>query len=220
MYGISIEHAIYDIIIPSIGDTAIMLVVGFLGATLLGFALALILITTCPIGLRPNKVIYQILDFIVNIVRSFPFIILIVSLMPLARTIFGTAIGIKPAIFALIISVSALVARLLEGSFREADPCLIEAARSFGMSDLRITFTVIVGETVPSIVSNLTLASINCLSGTAMAGVVGAGGLGAVALTYGYQNFNDFIMYTTVAILIVFVMVVQYVGNHIYLKLK
>lgn len=218
--GISTEHAIYDIIIPSIGDTLVMLVAGFIGAALLGFVLALVLITTCPIGLRPNKVLYQALDFVINILRSTPFIILMISLMPLCRLIFGTAIGIKPAIFSLVISCSALVARLLESSFREADPCLVEAAQSFGMSDARITFTVIVGETIPSLISNLTLASISCLGGTAMAGTVGAGGLGAVALTYGYQNFNDFIMYTTVLIMIVIVMIVQYAGNKLYLKMK
>lgn len=218
--GITTERAIYNIIIPSIGDTLIMLALGFLGSVILGFIVSLALVTTYPKGLRPNAAVYRVLDFVVNVLRSTPFIILMIALMPTCRLIFGTAIGIKPAIFSLIISCAALVARLLESSFREADPCLIEAAKSFGMSDFRITFTVIVAESVPSIVSNLTLASVSCLSGTAMAGTVGAGGLGAVALTYGYQNFNDFIMYTTVIVLIVIVMLMQYFGNWLYVKLK
>ena len=218
--GISTEHAINDIIIPSIGDTFIMLGLGFLFAAIIGFAVALVLITVSPMGLRPNVFLYRILDFVVNVLRSTPFIILMITLMPLCRLLFGTVIGLPSAIFSLTISCSALIARLLEGAFREVDPCLIEAARSFGASDLSITSTVIVGETVPAMVSNLTLASISALSGTAMAGVVGAGGLGAVALTYGYQNFNDFIMYSTVIILIVITQIIQLIGNGIYRAVK
>lgn len=218
--GISMEHAIYDIIIPSIGDTFIMLGLGFLFAAIIGFSVALLLITTSPMGLRPIPVLYRVVDFIVNVLRSTPFIILMITLMPLCRILFGTVIGLPSAVFALTVSCSALIARLLEGAFREVDPCLIEAARSFGASDLRITATVIVGETVPALISNLTLASISVLSGSAMAGVVGAGGLGAVALTYGYQNFNDFIMYTTVGILIVITQIIQLVGNKLYRVMK
>ena len=178
------------------------------------------LILTSPNGLKPQRVIYGILDFVINVLRSVPFIILMITLMPVTRLIFGTVIGAKAAIFSMSVACAPLVARLLESSFREVNPGLIEAARSFGAPTWRIVLSVIVGESVPSIVSQITLATVSILGCSAMAGVVGAGGLGAIALTYGYQNFNDAIMYSTVLILVVLVMIIQNVGNFIYRKIK
>jgi D-methionine transport system permease protein len=188
--------------------------------TFCGFILALLLITTDRKGLRPNSIIYNIVSTYINIVRSVPFIITIITIIPLTRLFCGTVIGINAAVFYITVAGSPLVARLLEGCFKEVNPSLIEAAKSFGASDLQITVHVIIKESIPSVVSNITLSTISILGFTAMAGTVGAGGLGAVALTYGYQNFDDGIMYGTVLILIAFVQLIQIGGNVLYRKVK
>jgi D-methionine transport system permease protein len=218
--GFSLETIVWRIIVPGIGQTLQMLAFGFLFAVSLGFVLAIVLILTAPDGLKPHPVVYHVLDFVINVLRSMPFIILMITLMPLTRLIFGTVIGSRAAIFSMSVACAPLVARLLESSFREVDPGLIEAAKSFGAPTWRIVWNVVVGESVPSMVSQITLAAISILGCSAMAGVVGAGGLGAIALTYGYQNFNDAIMYSTVLILVVLVMIIQNIGNAIYRKIK
>lgn len=218
--GFTLDTIIWHIIVPGIGQTFQMLILGFVFSVTVGFALALVLILTAPGGLKPFAPVYRVLDFLINVLRSVPFIILMIALMPLTRIVFGTVIGANAAIFSISIACAPLVARLLESSFREVDPGLIEAARSFGAPTWRIVASVVVGESVPSIVSQITLAAISILGCSAMAGVVGAGGLGAIALTYGYQNFNDAIMYSTVLILVVLVMVIQNIGNFIYRKIK
>ncbi len=218
--GFSLDTIIWRIIVPGIGQTFEMLLLGFVFSVVIGFVLSLVLILASPNGLKPQRVIYGILDFVINVLRSVPFIILMITLMPVTRLIFGTVIGAKAAIFSMSVACAPLVARLLESSFREVNPGLIEAARSFGAPTWRIVLSVIVGESVPSIVSQITLATVSILGCSAMAGVVGAGGLGAIALTYGYQNFNDAIMYSTVLILVVLVMIIQNVGNFIYRKIK
>lgn len=214
------QLVLHNILVPALGTTFIILFWAFLFSTLAGIALALVLVLSYPAGLRPCAVVYHVVDTVVNLVRSTPFIILIVTLMPLMRLIFGSAIGIPAAVFAISVHGCTTVARLLEGSFREASPTLIEAAQSLGAPRWRIVKTVIMGETLPSAVTNLTYVAIQLLSCTAVAGVVGAGGVGSVAIAYGYQNFDDTVMYTCLAILVAITIVLQVVGNRIYLKVK
>lgn len=208
------------IIMPNLGQTLFMVLVSTILSTIIGFIFAIILVLTDEKGLKPNKITYEVLGTIINIVRSFPFIILIVAIIPFTRLIVGTSIGMKAALIPLTIAASCFIARLIEGSLKEVNESLIEAAKSFGASDMQIIFKVVIKEAVPSIISNLTLAIVSIVGTTAMAGAVGAGGLGAVALTYGYQNFNDTIMYSTVLILIVVVQVIQIIGNILYKKMK
>lgn len=206
------------IIFPSIPDTVIMLSCTMFFAFILGFALAVVLIITRPDGLKPNSKVYRFLDFVVNTIRSFPIIILIVAVAPLTRKLIGTSIGTKAAIFPLTIAATPFVGRILENALAEVDKQLIEAARSFGASDAQI-IRMMVREAIPSIVSGTTLATINYLSCTAMAGAVGAGGLGAVALNYGYQAFNNTILYTSVFILLIMTLLLQGLGNWLYKRL-
>ncbi len=208
------------VIIPAFWGTIYMLIMASVSCIICGFILAIILVLTDKNGLKPNRFIYETISVIINIVRSSPFVILMISIIPLTRLVVGRAIGPNAAVFAITVAGSPMVARLLENSMKEVDPGLIEAAKSFGASDWQIVVNVLIHESVPSIVSNLTLAIVSILGYTAVAGTVGAGGLGAVALTYGYQNFNDVIMYSTVAVLIVFVQIIQHVGLAIYRKLK
>lgn len=208
------------IIIPAFFDTMKMLIISGILSTILGFFLGVILIITEKGGLCENVVVNRILDFFVNMIRSFPFIILMISIIPLTRLIVGSSIGDKAAIVPLTVAVTPFMARIYQNSFKEVDPALIEAAQSFGASKSQIVFKVMLKESVPSIISGLCLAIINLLGATAMAGAVGAGGLGSVALTYGYQNFNQQIMYSICAVLVILVAIIQYLGDWIYRKLK
>lgn len=209
-----------DVLLEAIEKTLYMVGFTTVLATLIGFLLAIILVVTDKDGLRPNKIIYSILDFVINIFRSFPFIILIVAIIPFTRFIVGKSIGETAALVPLTIGASPFIARVIEGALKEVDKGLIEAAKSFGASDLQIIFKVMVKEALPSIASGVTLSIISIIGYTAMAGAVGAGGLGAVALTYGYQRFDTKVMIYTVITLIVLVQFIQSIGNLAYKKLR
>lgn len=207
------------IIAPSIGATLRMLSASMLLAFVMGFVLACLLVLYGPQGLRPNKRRYGIIDFLVNSVRSFPIIILIVAISPVTRMIVGTSIGEKAAVFPLTLSATPFVARIIENSLKAVDRQLIEAARSFGASDFQIIVKVMAKESVPMIIAGMTLSTITFLSATTMAGAVGAGGLGAVALNYGYQSFNNTVLYTSVFILFIMVLLIQWIGDWLYKRM-
>lgn len=215
-----ISVLVNKIIVPSLVDTLYMILFSTVLSAILGFVLAIVLVVTDDKGIKPNKVVYSILSTVINILRSFPFIILAVAIIPFTRMVVGTSIGEKAAIVPLTIAAAPFIARLIESSLNEVNQSLIEAAKSFGASNTQIVFKVMLKEAIPSIISDLTLAIISILGLTAMAGAVGAGGLGAVGLTYGYQSFNDTIMYTTVILLVIVVQIVQFIGNIAYKKLK
>lgn len=215
-----ISILVNKIILPSLGVTLYMIAISTILSSIIGFLLGIILAVTDNGGLKPNKYIYGLLGGIINILRSVPFIILAVAIIPLTRILVGTSVGENAAIIPLTIAASPFIARLVEGSLKEVNKSLIEAAKSFGASNIQIIFKVMIKEAIPSIISNLTLAIISILGLTAMAGAIGAGGLGAVGLTYGYQSFNDTIMYTTVILLMILVGIIQFVGNFLYKKLK
>ena len=214
------DSKMINIIIEALGQTIYMVFFSTLFASVLGFILGIIVTVTAPKGLKPNAVIYKVLDLVINVLRSFPFIILIVFIIPLTRAIVGTPIGEAAAIVPLTIAAAPFVARIIESSLKEVDSGVIEAAKSFGASNSQIIFKVMIKEAMPSIVSGITLSTISILGYTAMAGAVGAGGLGAVALTYGYQKFDTSVMLYTVLILIVIVQLIQCIGNLAYKKLK
>ncbi|MGL5615059.1 MAG: methionine ABC transporter permease [Sarcina sp.] len=187
---------------------------------LIGFVLAIILIITAEKGFKPNKIIYKILDTVINVFRSFPFIILIVFLIPVTKFIMGTFIGTTAVIVPLTIGASPFVARIIETALREVDPGVIEAAKSFGASNSQIIFKVMLKEAIPSIISGITLIVITIIGYSAMAGTVGGGGLGDVAIRYGFHRRETDVMNITVIILIIVVQLCQSVGNYFYKKLK
>lgn len=201
-------------------QTLYMIIVPTIVATILGFIIAVILVVTKPRGLKPNKTVYSILGFIVNMVRSFPFIILLIALIPFTRFIVGTSIGETAAIVPITIGAAPFIARVIETALNEVDEGLIEAAKSFGATNLQIIFKVIVKEAMPSIVSGITLSIISILGCTAMAGTVGAGGLGKVAIVYGHQRFDTSVMVYVVVTLIIMVQIIQSAGDLAYKKLK
>ena len=189
-------------------------------AFIFGFGVAVLLVFYGPQGLRPAPTRYKVIDFIVNSIRSFPIIILIVAISPLTRMIVGTSIGETAAVFPLTIAATPFMARIMENSLKAVDPQLIEAARSFGASDWQIITKIMMKEALPLIVSGTTLSAITFLSATTLAGAVGAGGIGAVALNYGYQSFNNTVLYTSVIILFIMVQVIQITGDWIYKKIR
>lgn len=214
------DEKLIEIIIEAIGQTVYMVFFSTLFATILGFILGIILTVTAPNGLKPNKLFYNVLDAIINVLRSFPFIILIVFIIPITKSIVGTSIGETAAIVPLTIASAPFIARIIESSLKEVDPGIIEAAKSFGASDFQIILKVMLKEAVPSIISGLTLTIISIIGYSAMAGSVGAGGLGKVAISYGYQRYQMDIMVVTVIILIIIVQGLQSLGNYLYKKLS
>ena len=210
----------FNTMVEATNQTLYMVFGSTLFSVILGFVPAIILVLTAPDGLKPNKVIYQVLDFIVNTFRSFPFIILLILVIPVTRAIVGTSLGSTAAIVPLTISAIPFVARVIESALRSVDSGLIEAAKSFGASDMQIIVHVYFKEAFPSILSGIILTMISIIGYTAMAGSVGGGGLGDVAIRIGYQAYNLNYLFVTSLILIVIVQIIQNIGNYLYKKLS
>ncbi|MBZ9689288.1 ABC transporter permease [Clostridium estertheticum] len=208
-----------DVLLPALIDTIYMVSVSTIFTIILGFITAVGLIITTPKGLRPNALIYKSLNLVVNILRSFPFIILMISIFPLTKIIAGTTIGTNAAIVPLTLGAAPFAARIIETALLEVDYGIIEAAKSFGAKTYQIIFGVMVKEAMPSIVLGVTLTIINIIGYSAMAGTIGGGGLGDVAVKYGYYRFKTDIMIYTVIILIVVVQIIQALGNLLYRKM-
>jgi D-methionine transport system permease protein len=170
-------------------------------------------------GIIPKPVLNAILSRIVNVLRSFPFIILMILIMPLSRVIIGTAIGTKATIIPLSIAAAPFVARVIESALREVDPGVVQAAKAMGSTNWQIVCKVLIPEAMPSLVSGITLTIINLIGYSAMAGAIGGGGLGDLAIRYGYQRFRTDIMIITVIIIILLVEIIQLVGNKIVAKM-
>lgn len=209
-----------DAMLKATGETLYMVFSATFFSVILGFIPAIVLTLTADDGLKPNRVVYQTLDFIVNTFRSFPFIILIVLIIPFTRLVAGTSLGATACIVPLTVSAIPFVARVIETALRGVDPGLIEAARSFGASDIQIIFRVYLKEAFPAILSGITLTLISLVGYSAMGGAVGAGGLGDVAIRRGYQAYNLKYLIVTSLILIVFVQIVQNIGNWLFKKLS
>ena len=200
----------------SLLETLWMVGVSGLLGTALGLPLGVLLVITDQHGLLQNRPLNRILGVLVNAVRSTPFIILLVAVIPLTRWIVGTSIGTKAAIVPLTIAAIPFVARLIESALREVDRGLIEALQSMGATPWQIIRTVLIPEAMPGIIAGLTITLVSLIGHSAMAGAVGGGGLGSVAINYGYQRFRPDIMLYTVVILIIMVQIFQSLGNFIY----
>ncbi|NLK45281.1 MAG: ABC transporter permease [Treponema sp.] len=186
----------------------------------LGFPLGVLLCVTDSVsGISPKPVANQILSRIVNVLRSFPFIILMILLFPLSRLIVGTSIGTKAAIVPLSIAAAPFVARIIETSLKEVDPGVIQAAKAMGSTNMQIILKVLIPESMPSLVSGITLTIINLIGYSAMAGAIGGGGLGDLAIRYGYQRFRTDIMVCAVIVILVLVELIQLAGTAISNKM-
>lgn len=202
-----------DQFVTAMQETIQMVVFAMLFGTIWGFIQAITLLATRPNGILPNRAIYQILNPIVNALRSLPFIILLIAVFPLTKALVGTTIGTWAAIVPLTIYVGPYIGRLVETSLLEVNEGIIESAQAMGASPWQIIFKFIIPESRSSLILSLTTATISLIGATAMAGAVGAGGIGDLAISYGYQRFDQSVVYLTVIVLLVLVQIVQTLGN-------
>lgn len=194
-------------------DTLIMTCVATILAYVIGIPLGILLVVTSPNGLRPNRIVSTIVGWIVNIGRSVPFIILLVALIPFTRFIVGTSLGVPGAVVPLVVTAAPFAARMVEQSLEETDSGLVEAAQSFGASTWQIVWKVYLKETLPSLVRGAAITFVTLFGYSAMAGTVGAGGLGDIAIRYGYQRFQTDVMIFAVLLCVVLVIVLQAIGD-------
>ena len=199
-------------------DSLVMTVVSTLFAYVIGIPVGVLVTVTAPGGLRPHRAFNSVLGWIVNVGRSIPFIILLVALIPFTRFVVGTSLGVPGAIVPLTVAAIPFVARMVEQSLAEVDGGLVEAAHSFGASVLQIVTTVFLRESLPSLVRGASITFITLFGYSAIAGTVGAGGLGDIAIRYGYQRFQGDVMVVSVVLCIVLVQVVQMLGDWIARK--
>lgn len=201
------------LMIQGIEETLFMVSISTLIAAIIGIPLGITLVTTSKGHILENRVINQILGTIVNIIRSIPFIILMVAIIPLTRLIAGTSIGTTAACVPLTIVAIPFLSRLVETSIRDVDFGLVEAAESMGASPLQVIRKVLLPEALPTIINNITVLIVNLIGASAMAGAIGGGGLGDIAIRYGYQRFQADVMLATIIILVIGVNLIQACGD-------
>lgn len=210
----------YDLFLSSFWETLIMVGISGLIGAVIGIPLGIVLYLTDRRGVLSNRAVYGSLGIVVNAVRSTPFIILLVAVIPFTRLLVGSSIGTAAAVVPLTIAAAPFVARLVETALREVDHGLIEAAQSMGATTGQIVFKVLLPEALPGIIAGLTLTFVSLVGYSAMAGAIGGGGLGDLGIRYGYQRFLPEVMVVVVLILIVFVQAVQSLGDLLVRRLS
>ena len=208
-----------DMIITGIGQTLYMTILSTVVGYVFGLPLGVMLAVFDKDGLRPNKAVFKVLDVISNIIRSIPFLILLILIIPLTRLIVGQSYGSSATVVPLVVAAIPFIGRMVESSIKEVDAGVVEAARSMGASDLRIIVKVLLLESRTSLITGATIAIGTILGYSAMAGSVGGGGLGDIAIRYGYYRYESQIMIVTVILLVVLVQVFQSIGMIIASKL-
>ncbi|MBY9080468.1 ABC transporter permease [Paenibacillus sp. HN-1] len=209
-----------DQFMQAIVDTLYMVGMSLFVGALIGIPIGILLVVTRPGGVLENKVLYAVINPVINIVRSLPFIILLVAIIPFTRFIVQTSIGTNAAIVPLIIYIAPYIGRLVENSLLEVNPGILEAAESMGATPFQVIRYFLLPEAVGSLVLSLTTATIGLIGATAMAGTVGGGGVGDLAIVYGYQRFDTVVVVATVIILIIFVQGIQSFGNTLARKIR
>ncbi|MDK6862767.1 MULTISPECIES: methionine ABC transporter permease [Nosocomiicoccus] len=202
-----------DRILSALVETLQMVTISFVFSILLGIPLGVLLYVTRNGGILEEKITFTILSFVINILRSIPFIILLVAIIPFTRLIVGSSIGTAAAIVPMVVYAGPYVARLVESSLLEVDDGVLEAADAMGATPLQTIFRFVIPEALGSLILNFTIATIGLVGASAMAGTVGGGGIGDLAITYGYQRFDGMTMLVTVVILVVLVQGLQSLGN-------
>ena len=202
-----------DLLISGTIDTLLMVGLSALVAFLIGLPLAVVLVSTSEHGIYPSKSINQSIGWVVNITRSIPFLILMVALIPITRFLVGTSYGVWAAVVPLTLAATPFFARIAEVSLREVDHGLIEAAQAIGCNRKQIIWHVLLPEALPGIVAGFTVTIVTMINSSAIAGAIGAGGLGDIAYRYGYQRFDMQIMLAVIFVLVVLVMLIQATGD-------
>ena len=204
--------SVWTMLLEGIRDTLYMTIVSVIAGYVLGLPMGILLTVTGKNGLKPNAFVYKIFDVFCNIVRSIPFLILLILLIPFTRTIVGKSYGSTATIVPLVVCAAPYIARMVESSLNEVDPGVIEAAKSMGASNFQIIFRVLLVEARTSLIVGATITSGNILGYSAMSGTVGGGGLGDIAVRYGYYRWQTDIMVITVILLIILFQIIQNIG--------
>lgn len=212
MFGSSLDASQ---LFQALYETLYMVTVALIIGAPIGIPLGILLVVTRKNGIWPNIVLHQILNPIINILRSIPFIILLIAIVPFTKLLVGTSIGTTAAIVPLTVYVAPYIARLVENSLLEVDEGIIEAAKAMGASPFQIIRYFLLPEALGSLILAITTAVIGLIGSTAMAGAVGGGGIGDLALVYGYQRFDTMVIIITVVVLIIIVQIIQSLGNFI-----
>lgn len=210
----------YSQIILAAEQTLYMVFISLAIGTVIALILSVVLVLTNPSGILKNSIIYSLVNTVVNIIRSIPFIILMVFILPLTKMIVGTRVGTTAALVPLVIFIAPYLTRLFENSILEVNKGIIEAAQAMGASHFEIVWYFILPEARGSLILSVTTGTIGLIGATAMAGAIGAGGVGDLALTYGYERLNFPLMLFTVIVLIIFVQIIQSVGNYFSAKVR
>ena len=212
-------HTLIDLLSEGTVQTLIMTLIGTLVSYLIGLPVGVSLIVTSPNGIKPVAWYNKIMGFIVNVIRSMPFLILMIAFMPYIRMVIGTGIGTWATTAALILAAWPFVERMVEQSLMEVDPGVIEAAQAMGASNLQIIWKVLLLEARASLLNGAAVATITILGYSAMAGTLGGGGLGDIAIRYGHYRFQPTIMWITILVLVVIVQIMQEIGIKIAAKM-
>ena len=213
-------NMIFTLVSEATLETLAMVGFSTVFSLILGLPLGILLcVTDGETGIMKKPILNQVLTRIVNVLRSFPFMILMILLFPLSRKIVGTSIGTTATIVPLSIAAAPFVARIIETALKEVDPGVVQAARAMGSTNMQIIWKVLLPEAMPSLVSGITLTIINLIGDSAMAGAIGGGGLGDLAIRYGYQRFRTDIMAVSVIVILVLVEVIQIIGTKISSRL-
>ncbi|MBC2857282.1 ABC transporter permease [Cetobacterium sp. 2A] len=211
---------VFNMILTATWQTLYMVFWSTLFSIILGLPSGILAVITAPGHIYEHRNLNKILNFIINILRSFPYIILMIILLPLSRLIVGTTIGSTAAIVPLSISAAPFVARIVEGALNDVDKGLIEASESMGADNWTIIKKVMIPESMPALIHGLTVIVISLVSFSAMAGAIGGGGLGDLAIRFGYQRFKTDIMIYSVVVIIILVQIIQTIGNYFSNRLK
>ena len=212
-------NQIFVLVGTSTLQTLVMVALSTVFALLIGFPLGVLLNVTNKFGITPHPVFNAVLSRIIDVLRSFPFVILMIVLLPFTRLVLGTAIGTAATIIPLSIAAAPFVARITETALNEVDPGMVQAARAMGSTNWQIIYKVLIPEALPSVTSGITLTIINLIGYSAMAGTLGGGGLGDLAIRYGYQRFRTGIMLAAVIVIIILVAVIQWIGTRLTNKI-
>ncbi|MEK4701524.1 methionine ABC transporter permease [Solibacillus sp. FSL R7-0668] len=206
-------------IVEATGETLYMVILTLGFGSILGISIGILLFVTRENNILESKLTFNLLNLLINIVRPIPFLIFLVAISPLTRIVMGTTIGTSAAVFPMTIAAAFGIARIVETNLISIDPGVIEAAKAMGASPLQIIFTVLIPEALGPLILGLTFVTISLIDFSAIAGTVGGGGLGHIAITYGYQRFDGSVMIVTVVILIVLVQLAQWLGNTLAKKI-
>lgn len=205
--------AFFPRLLKAIGETGLMVSVSFAVATVIGILLGLLLYASRPGNLLQNRVVFGVLNVVINVIRPVPFLIVAIALIPLTRLVFGTGLGPLPATIPLILVASVAIGRVSESNLVAVSPGAIEAGAAMGASPVRVLFTIVVPEALGPLILGLTYILVALVDATAVAGVLGGGGLGDLAMTYGYQRFDWIVVGLVVVTLVLLVQLAQLLGN-------